>query len=366
LKNASVFMKLCIFGHTISSSWDNRHASVWRGLCRSLARLGHRVVFFERDHPQLAAQRDVPSPEGCDLRIYRDWDEVRANAARELADSDAGLITTRCRDARAVTDLLLDAELAVAAFYDLEAPQTLARRRANLPVEHIGDEGYAPYDLVLSSAGGAVPREMVEVLGARRVATLFEGVDPAVHQPDGPVAEFTARASFLGAYSHDLHGILDRLFFEPSRRLSEVRFALGGGGVPDSLLLPTNLRRFGPIAPQLQASFYCSSRITVNVTPDEMARAGHCPSGRMFAAAGCGIPVLTDAWDGIEVFFEPGREIFVARSTEEAVEVLCLPDQELARVGRAARDRAMSEHTAEARARRLVDLFTEVALDEPG
>ncbi len=356
-------MKLCIFGHTITSCWDMRHASVWRGLCRALGRLGHQVLFFERDHPQLAANRDEPAPDGCDLRLYRDWDEVRAIAARELADADAAMITSRCPDARPSTDMVCDAGVAVTAFYDLEAPRTVARRRAGHAVEHVGPEGYAPFDLVLSYAGGTVPRDLSEVLHARRVETLFDSVDPVVHQPDGPAPEYAARASFLGAYSHDLHEMLDRLFFEPSRRLSNVTFALGGGGVPDSLHLPANLRRFGPIAPDQQASFYCSSRITVNVTPREMARAGHCPPGRLFAAAGCGVPVLSDAWDGIEVFFEPEREIFVARSTEEALEYLCLPDEELARVGRAARDRALAEHTAETRARQLVDILTEVACE---
>lgn len=357
-------MKLCIFGHTISSSWDGRHASVWRGLCRALARCGHRVVFFERDHLQLAAQRDMPHPEGCDLRIYRDWDDVRAMAARELADADAGMVTSRCPDARAASQLVLEAGLSVAAFYDLESPRTVARRRAGQTIEHVGPEGYRPFDVVLSYAGGPVLLDLVELLGARRVETLFASLDTSIHQPDGPSPEFTARASFLGPYTRDLHEMLDRLFFEPSRRLSQVQFALGGGGVPDSLLLPSNLHRVGPIALDRQAAFYCSSRITVSVTPREMARAGHCPPARMFAAAGCGVPVLSDAWDGIEVFFEPGREIFVAGSTEEAMDVVCLPDEELARVGRAARERALAEHTAEARARRLVEVLTEVACSE--
>jgi spore maturation protein CgeB len=354
-------MKLCIFGHTISSSWDGRHASVWRGLCRALSRKGHRVIFFERDHPQLAADRDQPSPEGCDLRLYGDWSEVRTTAARELADADAGLVTSRCPDALAASAAVLEAGLAVTAFYDLEAPRTIERRCAGLPVEHVGPDGYGPFDVVLSYVGGRIPSELVEVLGARRVETLFDSFDPVVHQPDGADPEFVARASFLGPYSHDLHEMLDKLFFEPSRRLAGVRFALGGGGVPDSLLLPDNLRRFGPIAPGRQASFYCSSRITVNVTPREMAQVGHCPPGSLFAAAGCGVPVLSDAWSGIEVFFEPGREIFVAGSTEEAMHFLCLPDDELARVGKAARRRALADHTAEARARRLVDILTEVA-----
>jgi len=354
-------MKLCIFGHTISSSWDSRHASVWRGLSRALGAWGHRVVFFEKDHPQLAVERDEPEPPGCDLRIYRDWDQVRAIAARELADADAGLVTSRCPDARAATELVLEAGLSVSAFYDLESPNTVARRRAGQTIEHIGAEGYRDFDVVLSYAGGQVIRDLMELLGARRVETLFDSVDPAVFQPDPPSPEFVARASFLGAYSHDLHEMLDKLFFEPSRRLADVAFVLGGGGVPDSLLLPDNLRRFGPIAQGRQATFYCSSRITVNVTPREMARAGHCPTGRLFAAAACGVPVLSDAWDGIEVFFEPGREIFVAASTEEAMQILCLPDTELERVGRAARDRALAEHTAEARARRLVEVLTDAA-----
>jgi spore maturation protein CgeB len=355
-------MKLCVFGLTISSAWNNKHAVLWRGLCRALARAGHRVAFFERDDPEHAAMRDEPAPRGCTLHLYRDWSQVRALAARELADADAGMITSRCPDARAATDLMLDAGLAVTAFYDLDAPFTVACQRAGLALDYVGPAGYAPFDLVLSYAGGSIPGELGELLGARRVETLFDCVVPELHQPDGPQPEYAARASFLGAYTHDLHQMLDRLFFEPSRRLSDVTFTLGGGGVPDSLLLPANLRRFGPIAPDRHAAFYCSSRITVNVTRAAMARAGYCPPGRLFAAAGCGVPVLSEPWDGIEVFFEPGREIFVADSTEEAMEILCLPDEELARVGRAARERALAEHTADARARRLVQVLTDAAV----
>jgi spore maturation protein CgeB len=60
-------MKIVVFGLTISSSWGNGHATLWRGLCRALASRGHRVVFFERNVSYYAMNRDLHEVPGGTL-----------------------------------------------------------------------------------------------------------------------------------------------------------------------------------------------------------------------------------------------------------------------------------------------------------
>ena len=354
-------MKLCIFGLTVSSSWANGHATLWRGLCRALSRRGHEVVFFERDVPYYARHRDMRHPPGIDLRLYREWDEIRREAASELAASDVGMVTSYCPDAIAACELVLGANLPVTVFYDLDSPVTLERLAAGEEVDYVPPGGLGGFDLVLSYAGGGALDQLRERLGARRVAPLYGSVDPEVHHPNGVLPAFAAHASYLGTYAADRHHALERLFLEPSRRLAEHTFLLGGAQYPDDARWPANLRRVEHVAPGEHPAFYGSCAITVSVTRQPMVRVGDCPSGRLFEAAACGVPVLSDRWPGIERFFEPGREIYVADSTEEAIEILCLPRDELAKVGKAALGRALAQHSADSRARELVELITEAA-----
>ena len=354
-------MKLCIFGLTVSSSWANGHATLWRGLCRALSRRGHQVVFFERDVPYYARHRDMRHPPGIDLRLYREWEAIRREAASELAGADVGMITSYCPDARAAWERVRDANPPVTVFYDLDSPVTLERLAAGEEVEYVPPDGLGDFDLVLSYAGGDALDQLRERLGARRVAPLYGSVDPDVHHPNGVRPAFAAHASYLGTYAADRQDALERLFIEPSRRLAQHDFLLGGALYPEDTRWPANLRRIEHVAPGEHPAFYGSCAITVSVTRQPMVRVGECPSGRLFEAAACGVPVLSDRWPGIERFFEPGREILVADTTEEAIEILRMPRAELARVGQAALGRALAQHSADHRARELVELITEAA-----
>jgi spore maturation protein CgeB len=353
-------MNLCVFGLAISSSWGNGHATLWRGLCRELARMGHRVVFFERDTDYYARHRDSMAPDGCDLRLYRSWSEVRSQAAAAVRRADVAMVTSYCPDAPAASELVLESHTAVKAFYDLDTPVTLERLERGEPVEYVPSAGLAAFDLVLSYTGGRAPGELVRRLDARRVAPLYGSVDPDLHRPEPSHPAFAGHASYLGTYSPDRQAALDTLFLQPSRRMAEHTFVLGGSMYPDAISWPRNLRRIDHVPPAKHAAFYSSSRIAVNVTRGAMARLGYCPSGRLFESAACRVPVLSDRWDGLDRFFEPGREIFTAESTEEAMEVLAMPASELQRVGQAARERALGEHTARHRARQLVEIVAEV------
>ncbi len=352
-------MKLVIFGLTISSSWGNGHATVWRGLCRALIRRGHRVVFFERDVPYYAAHRDVSEIPGGQLKLYPDWTAILPEARRQLADADVGMVTSYCPDGIAASDLVLSSPARLRVFYDLDTPVTLQRLRTGSPLTYIGPGGLSAFDLVLSFTGGAALEALQTDLGARRVTPLYGSVDPEVHRPVPAMESYRADLSYLGTYAEDRQEALNQLFLEPARRLPHQRFVIGGAQYPAEFPWAENIYFVRHLPPSEHPAFYCSSRLTLNVTRRAMAEMGYCPSGRLFEAAACGTPILSDWWEGLDTFFEPGAEILVARTTAGVIGALELPRADLEAIARAARERTLAEHTAEQRAAAL-----EAALDE--
>ncbi len=357
-------MKLVIFGLTISSSWGNGHATLWRGLCRALAAQGHTVVFFERDVPYYADNRDLREIPGCELVLYRAWDEVLPAARRHAAEADVAMVTSYCPDGIAASELVLDSPAPARVFYDLDTPVTLDALRSGAPVAYIGERGLRDFDLVLSFTGGAALEQLRTTLGARRVAPLYGHVDPDVHQPAAPLADLRADLSYLGTYAADRQAGVEALLLEPARRLPERRFLIGGAQYPQDFPWTPNLYFMQHLPPAQHPAFYCSSRLTLNVTRRAMAEMGYCPSGRLFEAAACGVPILTDTWEGLDEFFRPGEEILTAGGTEEALAALALGPEELARIGRAGRERALEEHTSARRAEELVRAVEAVGADQ--
>lgn len=348
-------MRLVIFGLAVSSSWGNGHAALWRGLIAALLDAGHRVTFFERDVPYYAQARDLHAlPPGGALVLYPDWESVLPDARRALADADAAIVTSYCPDAVAASRLMGESALAVRAFYDLDTPVTLSRVQAGERVEYLPAEGLGGFDLVLSYTGGRALDLLRTLLGARRVAPLYGSVDPGAHRPAPPRPEFAALLGYLGTYAADRQAALERLFIEPARRLPDETFIIAGAQYPDGFPWTSNIRFAWHLPPPDHPAFYCSQRMTLNVTRQGMAWLGWCPSGRLFEAASCGVPILTDWWDGLDEFFTPGAEILVANTTDEAMAALRLPPGELAAIARQARARVLDEHTARVRAAELV------------
>jgi spore maturation protein CgeB len=214
------------------------------------------------------------------------------------------------------------------------------------------------FDLVLSYTGGAALDELRSRLGARRVAPLYGSVDPVVHRPGMPDSRFECDLSYLGTYAEDRQAAVEALFIEPARQRPERRFLLAGSLYPPDFPWTRNLWFVRHVIPADHPAFYASCALTLNVTRRAMAEMGFCPSGRLFEAAACGVPILSDGWAGLDTFFEPGSEILVANGTGDALAALDTPREQLARMARAARERTLAEHTAE---RRVLDL--EAALD---
>jgi spore maturation protein CgeB len=347
-------MKLVIFGLTISSSWGNGHATQWRGLCRALARRGHRVIFFERDVPYYAAHRDLQEIPGGRLILYPEWQFAGADASRELADADLAIVTSYCPDGIAASELVLSSR-ALKIFYDLDTPVTLDALESGGTVSYVGPRGFTGFDLVLSYTGGKALELLHSRLGAQRVAPLYGCVDPDVHFPVDPRPHFAADFSYVGTYAEDRQRGLSALFLEPARRMPERRFLIAGAQYPPRFPWLANLFFVRHVPPPEHAALYSSSHLTLNVTRAAMARMGYCPSGRLFEAAACGTPIVSDEWEGLDSFFEPGREILLARDTADVVQAMELPGADLARLAARARQRALEEHSAE---QRIVELET--------
>jgi spore maturation protein CgeB len=354
IRRAEQSMHFVIFGLTLSSSWGNGHATLWRGLLKALANRGHSAVFYEKDVSYYRDARDgwLP-PAGVRLRLYADFAEIVYEVARELPEAEVAMVTSYCPDGVAASRLLLDSPARLKVFYDLDTPVTLDALRSGTPVTYLPEAGLAGFDLVLSYTGGRALEELQTHLGAQRVAPLYGWVDPEIHRAADPLDEFHSSLSYLGTYAADRQPALMELFVKPAHARPEDRFVIGGAQYPQDFPWAENIYFVRHLPPWLHPAFFCSGRATLNVTRRAMADYGFCPSGRLFEAAACGTPIITDIWDGLDSFFAPGDEILPVRSTADVLGALSLSDAELRRIGEAARERTLTEHTAACRAGQL-------------
>ena len=350
-------MRFVVFGLTVSSSWGNGHATLWRGLIAALTAAGHRVVFFERDVTFYAQNRDLHAlGRGGVLALYDTWPPPSAQA--EVDATDVAIVTSYCPDGIAAGELIAQSRAGLRVFYDLDTPVTLQAwcDGRSAVSSFIGPAGLAAFDLVLSYTGGAALEALRTQLHARRVAPLYGWADPAIYRPVPPAVRYSADLSYLGTYAADRQATLERLFVATARARPERRFMIGGAQYPADFPWTDNIYFVRHLPPAEHPAFYCSARLTINVTRAAMARMGWCPSGRLFEAAAAGTPILSDHWPGLDAFFEPGREILVGHTTGDALAAIDLPDAELTAMAARARDRVLGEHTAAHRAAQLVAL----------
>ena len=357
---ASAPLRIVVMGLSISSSWGNGHATTWRALLRACAARGHDVLFLERDVPWYAAHRDLPQPDFCRFDLYGDLQALAQRWGAAIAEADVVIVGSYVPDGVAVGDLVQRLARGATAFYDIDTPVTLAKL-ARGEHEYLAPEQIARYDLYLSFTGGPVLDVLRDRYGARRARVLFCSVDEHAYRPLDTGWRWDL--GYLGTYSADRQPTLERLLMEPARRAPQLRFAVAGPQYPPQILWPPNVERIEHLPPAEHAGFYASCRYTLNVTRDDMIRAGHSPSVRLFEAAACATPVISDIWNGLSDLFRPGEEIVLANDAETVVEQL-LGDQDGAaakRIGRAARARVLAAHTAGHRASELEAHIVEAA-----
>ena len=351
-------MKFTFFGLTISSSWGNGHATPYRAIIRALHQMGHQIHFFEKDAPYYRSRRDFDSCDYCQLTIYPDWNQIRMQALAIAVESDAVITASFLPEGQRINDELLELPRPMHVFYDLDTPVTL-RRMEQDGVEYLRRNQISAFDLVLSFTGGKTLTVLENEYGARIARALYGCVNPDDYRHCVPDSQFACDLSYMGTYSPDRQEKLNELLLEPARRNPDKQFLLAGSLYPWQWQWPENVRRIEHVTPADPARFYSSSRLTLNLTRNEMATYGWCPSGRFFEAAACGTPLITDSWEGLDSFFDPQRDLRVVGCAEDVEAALQMPDSDLQAMAACARQRTLDEHTGQVRAGQLLKYLDE-------
>jgi spore maturation protein CgeB len=345
-----MILNIVVFGLSITSSWGNGHATTYRALLKAMARQGHSILFLERDVPWYRDHRDLPQAPYCRIELYDSLIDVPRRYGRQIADADLVILGSYVPDGAALADWITTTANGVTAFYDIDTPVTLAAL-ANGDAEYIRAKTIPRFDLYLSFTGGPALDTIETKFGSPRPRALYCAVDPDLHTPMKIALRWGL--GYIGTYSSDRQPAVERLLLEPARLLPTEHFAVAGPQYPAAIRWPDNVERFAHLAPSDHATFYCAQRYTLNVTRADMVSAGYSPSVRLFEAAACATPVVSDWWEGLDAFFEPGHEILIAEDGEDVLRHLALDDRSRASIGRRARRRVLESHTAEHRAREL-------------
>ncbi len=355
-------MKIVIIGLSITSSWGNGHATTFRALVKELDKAGHSVTFLERDVPWYAKQRDMPNPPFGSTHLYADLSELKQQWAEAVATADAVIVGSYVPDGVAVGDWVNKTATGTTAFYDIDTPVTLAKLAAN-DFEYLHPRQIADYQLYLSFTGGPILDELEQKFGSPMAKPLYCSVDPELYQPQQVPLEYDL--GYLGTYSDDRQPPLEQLLVAPAKQLAQQQFVVAGPLYPEHIQWPQNVKRIQHLPPAEHCAFYCSQRFTLNITRAAMKQYGYAPSVRLFEAAACGVPIISDWWEGLDTLFTPGEEIFIAHSATEAAGYLtALTEQERTAAGEAGRKRILAEHTSAHRAQELVQHLQEARVQQ--
>ena len=344
-------LRIVILGLSITSSWGNGHATTYRGLVRELTARGHDVIFLERDVEWYASNRDLPRPPHGRTALYHHFGELKRRFTAHVREADLVIVGSYVPEGAKVGEWVTRTAHGVTAFYDIDTPVTLARL-ARGEVEYLTPALIPRYHLYLSFTGGPTLERLEQTYGAQAARALYCAVDPAIYHPE-PV-ELRWDLGYMGTYSADRQRGLTHLLMEPARLWWEGRFAVAGPQYPRAIRWPANVRRIDHLPPARHRGFYNAQRFTLNLTRADMIVAGFSPSVRLFEAAACGTPIISDAWNGIETVLTPGSEVLLARSAADVLGyVRDLSEEERLAIGARAQARILAEHTAAHRAEEL-------------
>jgi spore maturation protein CgeB len=348
---------IVILGLSITSSWGNGHATTYRGLVRALVARGHDVLFLERDVPWYARNRDIPGDGLGRIRLYSSLEELKDRHAAAIRNADLVIVGSFVPEGVAVGKFVLREAHGATAFYDIDTPVTLAKLQRR-DYEYLSPDLIPRWDIYLSFTGGPLLRRLEQLHGAKAARALYCSVDPDSYYPEPARRRWDL--GYMGTYSDDRQAKLEMLLCGPARAAPQCRFAVVGPQYPAGIAWPRNVTRIEHLAPGEHRGFYNAQRWTLNLTRAAMVRTGWSPSVRLFEAAACGVPIISDPWAGLETIFKPGVEIMVARSAEECIRIIGrTSERERRRIGARARARVLAEHTAEHRAAELEEYATE-------
>lgn len=356
-------LDIVILGLSITSSWGNGHATTFRGLVRELHKKGHYITFLERDVPWYASNRDLPNPPFCDTHLYQDLLELKEKFTGKISNADLVIVGSYVPQGVAVGTFVTQTAEGVTAFYDIDTPVTLAKI-ARGDYEYLHPELIAQYDLYLSFTGGPTLDLIEQQYGSPMARPFYCSFDPELYFPEAQPVQWDL--GYLGTYSDDRQPPLRQLMLDVAAQNDKGKFVVAGPQYPDTVQWPANVARIEHLPPSEHRRFYNSQRFTMNITRADMIRSGYSPSVRLFEAAACGTPIISDYWEGIETIFEPGSEILIAHAADDTYRYLNeIGEVERKAIGARAREKVLNHHTAAHRATELENYYNEVLCQKP-
>lgn len=351
--------KIAFFGSSLVSSYWNGAATYYRGIIKALANCGHSITFYEPDAFDRQQNKDIEEPEWAKVVVYPNSIAAVEEVVRHASDSDIIIKASGV----GVFDQELEAMVLKSRrgkdqkviFWDVDAPATLQRLEKD-PSDPF-HELVPQYDAIFTYGGGEPVKEKYNSFGAKACHTIYNALDPETHFPELEDPTLRCELAFLGNRLPDREERVKDYFLKAAKLLPQHRFILGGNGWKDNEL-PGNISLIGHVPTAVHNTLNCSAKAVLNISRQSMADYGFSPATRVFEAAGAGACIITDDWQGIENFLEPGKEVLVAKDGEEVAAILAaLTEKEAYNIGYAGRCRILSEHTYKHRAKQLEEIF---------
>lgn len=351
-------MKIAFYGSSLVSSYWNGAATYYRGILGELAKRGHAITFYEPNAFDRQAHRDIAAPDWCRSVVYPATADGLAGVLAEAGD--AGIVVKASGvgvfDRELLEGIVARAQPgALRIFWDVDAAATLDEMRAD--PDHPVRVALPHLDLVLTYGGGAPVVDAYRGFGAAKCVPVYNALDQATHFPVPPDPRFGCDLAFLGNRLPDREARVGTFFLEPAAALPARQFLIGGNGW-ETKAMPANVRHRGHVYTAEHNAFNSTPLAVLNVARDSMAHVGFSPATRVFEAAGAAACLITDAWEGIELFLTPDTEVLVARDAHDVADHLAALTPERAQViGRAALARVLREHTYALRGAQVDALF---------
>jgi len=341
-------LQIVILGLSITSSWGNGHATTFRGLVRELAARGHQVLFLERDVPWYASNRDLPNPDYCTTALYQSLADLQNQFADQVRTADMVMVGSYVPEGVAVGEWVINTAQGIKAFYDIDTPVTLAKLERE-DYEYLHPRLIPQYDLYLSFTGGPTLDRLEKRFGSPMARPLYCSFDPDLYFPENQEKQWDL--GYLGTYSDDRQRPLEKLMLDAAREWPAGSFVVAGPQYPATVQWPANTQYIHHLPPAEHRKFYNSQRFTQNITRADMIKAGYSPSVRLFEAAACGIPIISDYWEGLDSLFTFDSEILISYSATDTLHYLKdIPEPERQAIGERARQKVLHHHTAAHRA----------------
>lgn len=350
-------MKFVIIGLSVTSSWGNGHATTYRALLKELCKDGHEILFLEKDLPYYAANRDMPSPDFCKVGLYLTNEELFDHYKEEVKTADVVIVGSYVQQGVEVGDWVVKTAQGIKAFYDIDTPVTFAKLERK-DYEYISPSLIREYDLYLSFSGGPILGQIEKYYGSPIARALYCSVDPENYYPEEQKKVW--QMGYLGTYSTDRQPGVNLLLSTPALSSPDKNFVVAGPQYPADINWPENVERIEHLPPEKHRAFYNRQKFTLNITRMDMIKAGFSPSVRLFEAAACGVPIISDYWEGLTSLFEEGKEILIARSSDDVMDYFSMNDHDRIAIGQRCRQAVLKNHTARARAGELIMYINEV------